>query len=178
MIISCIAAVAKNGVIGRNGELPWHLPADLRRFRRITWGHPVIMGRRTFESIGRPLPGRANVVLSRSGRSEWPGELLVCGSLDAALERLRDAEGRSEVFVIGGGEVYLLALPRTRRLYLTRVEARVDGDARFPDLDPAHWRLTEDTRHAADEHHAFAFRFQTYERTAPPVAPPDGRGPS
>ncbi|MBN1442535.1 MAG: dihydrofolate reductase [Planctomycetes bacterium] len=165
MIVSCIAAVARGGVIGRRGEMPWRLPDDLRRFRAITWGHPVIMGRKTYESIGGPLEGRTNAVLSRSAPRGLPPEVIAADSLDGALERLRGAPGSDEVFVIGGAEVYAAALPRARRLYLTRVDADVEGDARFPEVDFSLWRLARDEPHPADAAHAHPLRFQVYERS-------------
>jgi len=130
MRISIIAAMAENRVIGRAGTIPWDLPGDRRRFRKITWGHPVIMGRRTFESIGRPLPGRKNIVLSRQEGYRAEG-CLVVHDLQAALAAAGEAD---EVFVCGGGELYREALPRAGRLYLTIVHGEVEGDVRFPEV--------------------------------------------
>lgn len=137
MEIALVVAVADNGVIGRAGALPWHLPGDLKRFRTRTLGHHVVMGRRTWESIGRPLPGRTNVVVSRDPTLSLPG-CTVVASLQAAIE-LAAAAGERELFVIGGGELYREALPRADRIYLTRVRAAPDGDAFFPALEPAAW---------------------------------------
>jgi dihydrofolate reductase len=140
--VALIAAVAANGVIGRDNRLPWRLPADLRRFKELTMGHALVMGRRTYESIGRPLPGRVTVVLTRDPAFMAPPGALAARSLEEALAAAAAATpGAGEVFVAGGAEVYAQALPRADRLYLTRVEAEVEGDARFPDLDPARWRL-------------------------------------
>jgi dihydrofolate reductase len=137
MEIALIVAVADNGVIGRAGALPWHLPTDLKRFRARTLGHHVVMGRRTWHSIGRPLPGRTNVVVSRDPTLVVPGATVVA-SLQAAIDLAAAADER-ELFVIGGGELYREALPRADRIYLTRVRAAPDGDAFFPTLDPAAW---------------------------------------
>ncbi len=133
MIVSIIAAVASNGVVGRDGGLPWHLPADLRRFRELTTGHAVIMGRKTFESIGRPLPERRTIVISRSADFHAAG-VTVANSLPAALAL---AAGEDEVFVCGGGEIYCQALPLADRIYLTRLDRPYDGDVRFPDIPAA-----------------------------------------
>jgi dihydrofolate reductase len=160
MILSLIAAVAANGVIGSGGKLPWHLPADLRRFQALTLGHPVIMGRRTWESIGKPLPGRRNFVVSR--RADFRAEgAEVAPSLDEAIARCPEAE---EAFVIGGASLYRDALPRADRLYLTRVHADLPGDVVFPEWDAAAWRLLTEEDHAADATHAHAFSFRVYER--------------
>lgn len=130
MIISIIAAMASNGAIGRDGGLPWHLPADLRRFRELTTGHTVIMGRKTFESIGRPLPERVNIVITRQAGFGEPG-VTVAGSLEEALSM---ASGEGEVFICGGGEIYLQALPLADRIYLTLIDRPFDGDAFFPEI--------------------------------------------
>jgi len=138
--LAVVVAVARNGVIGRGGELPWHIPEDLRHFQRVTTGHAIVMGRRTYESIGRPLPRRRSIVVSRR-----PGLVIegceVAPSVEAAiaLARTTDAEPR----VIGGAGVYAAALPLATRIYLTRVERDVDGDVSFPSLDPAQWREVE-----------------------------------
>lgn len=141
MEINLIAAVADNGVIGRDNRLPWHLPGDLRRFKALTMGHVMVMGRRTWESIGRPLPGRTSVVMSRDPEYRAEGAVVV-HSLDEAI-RVAENGGEEELFVIGGARIYARALPRADRLYLTRVHAEVPGDARFPDIDPARWRRVE-----------------------------------
>jgi len=160
--ITLVAAVARNGVIGRAGALPWRLPADLRRFREVTWGHPVVMGRRTWESIGRPLPGRRNIVVTRRFGYRAPGAE-VAGSPEAALSV---AAGAGEVMVIGGGELYAAFLPLAARILLTEVEAEPEGDAFFPPLAPGEWRETARERHPADPDNPFAYSFVTLERTA------------
>lgn len=149
-----VAAVARNGVIGVDGRLPWRIPEDLARFKRITMGHALVMGRATFESIGRPLPGRTNIVLTRN--EEWSHEgVEVAGSLDAALEIAR-ARGQ-DVFVVGGSEVYQTALDVTDTLELTEVDAAPEGDTWFPNVDWSEWQET-----ARETHEGFSF--VTYER--------------
>jgi len=162
VILSCLAAMAENRVIGRAGRLPWHLPADMKRFKSLTMGHTVIAGRRTYESIGRPLPGRRIIVLSRDGSFTAPG-VLIAASLDEAIEQASRA-GETEAFAIGGEAVYESAIPRTRRLYLTLVRAVVEGDVFFPVDDFSAWRLVERTEHPADAKNAFAMSFLVYER--------------
>ena len=161
-MISIIVAVAENGVIGSDNRLPWHLPDDLKRFKALSLGKPVVMGRRTFESIGKPLPGRANIVVSRQPGLAIAG-VVVASSLDAALAA---AGTVPEVVIIGGAEIFRQALPRTDKIHLTRVHARVDGDVVFPELDPQQWRETAVEHHAADERHHYAFSFVTLQRIA------------
>ena len=159
-MIALIAALDRGRAIGRGGALPWHLPDDLRRFKALTLGKPVLMGRRTAESLGRALPGRENLVLTRSGRAPHAG-MTVVPSLDAALEHAGDRD----LMVIGGGEVYALALPRAETLHLTHVDIEVAGaDAYFPPLLPREWREFARTHHAADARHACAFDFVDYVR--------------
>lgn len=160
--LALIAAVAHNGVIGRGGELPWRIPADLKYFKAITMGKPMIMGRRTFESIGKALPGRANIVVTRSADFS-ADDVEVAGNLDQALE-IAAGTGADEVMVIGGGEIYAAALPRADRLYLTEVHIDAAGDVRFPAFDRAQWReLARDDHAAAGDNPAFSF--VTLERT-------------
>lgn len=158
MRLSAIAALASNGVIGQGNALPWRLPEDLRRFKQLTLGHTLLMGRRTFDSIGRPLPGRTTVVLTRQPGWSHPG-VLVAHDLDEAL-RLAPTP---EVFVAGGAEVYRLALPHTQRLLLTRLHRDYPGDTFFPEVDLSQWRLVEQEHHPASAE-APAFSFLTYER--------------
>jgi dihydrofolate reductase len=162
--ICIVAALARNRAIGRGNRMPWHLPEDLKRFKRLTSGHPVVMGRKTFESIvaatGKPLPLRENIVITRSVDWSCAGCVIV-HSIGAAL----DAAGRSrDVFVIGGAEIYALALPLARHLYLTEIDREFDGDTFFPKFDRAQWReISRDPRPpAADE--GFAYAFVEYER--------------
>ena len=142
MKLSLVWAMAQNRVIGRNNSLPWYLPEDLKYFRRITMGKPVIMGRKTFESIGKPLPGRTNIVITHNPKFQAEGVNCV-HSIEAALglcESLAEIDGTDEAMVIGGAEIYSLALPMADRLYLTQVHADVEGDAFFPELDYSHWQ--------------------------------------
>ena len=157
-----IAAIADNGVIGRGGDLPWRLPEDLKHFKALTRGHAVVMGRRTYESIGRPLPERRNHVLTRNASWSAAGVTRVA-SLDDAIAIARDA-GEQALFVIGGQAVYRDALDRADRLELTRVHAAMEGDAHFPPFDEHAWRLVDEQHHPADDRHAYAITFQRYER--------------
>jgi dihydrofolate reductase len=163
-LVSIVVAVAANGVIGRGNRLPWHLPEDLAHFKRLTLGHPVVMGRRTFESIiaalGKPLPGRTSIVVTRAPGRSLPGAVTV-GSLDAAIAAAGDA---AEVFVIGGAEIYRLALARADRVYLTRIEAAFDGDVTFPALDPAEWREVSRESHPPAGERTFGFTFVRLDR--------------
>jgi dihydrofolate reductase len=161
-MISIIVALAENGVIGSDKRLPWHLPDDLKRFKALSLGKPIVMGRRTFESIGRPLPGRTNIVVSRRPELALEGTV-VAHSLDAALAA---AGAAPEVVIIGGAEIFRQALPRTDVIHLTRVHARVAGDVIFPELDPGEWREIAAEHHAADERHQYAFTFVTLQRAA------------
>lgn len=163
MRLVVIAALDRGGAIGRGNALPWHLPADLRRFKALTLGKPVLMGRRTAESLGRALPGRRNLVLTRSGRVPFDGMEAVA-SLDEALVATGES-GATELCVIGGAEVYALCLPRASRMHLTHVDTTVaDADAFFPGFDSSQWRVTARETHAADGKHAFPFEFVDYER--------------
>jgi dihydrofolate reductase len=152
--------MARNGVIGAKGAIPWHLPNELKRFRSITMGHHLIMGRRTWESIGRPLPGRTSVVVTRQRGYRAPG-VVVAHSLDEAIAR---CGGDDEIFVIGGAELYAQALARATRLYRTLVEADVEGDTWMPELDGSGWRETASESFAADERHAHPYRCSVHER--------------
>ena len=156
-----VAALDRNFAIARDNALPWHLPDDLKRFKTLTLGHPLLMGRRTAESLGRALPGRRNLVLTRSGQAPFAGMEAV-GSVDAALDAARDASA-TRLCVIGGGEVYAACLARATRMFLTHVDTEVDGaDAFFPRFDPAAWSVVAREAHAADGRHAFAFEFVDY----------------
>ncbi|MBI3155086.1 MAG: dihydrofolate reductase [Burkholderiales bacterium] len=157
--LSLIAALAANGIIGAGNALPWRLPEDLKRFKALTLGHPVIMGRKTFESIGRPLPGRRNLIVTRSAGYAAPG-CETAGSLEAALAACRGTT--DEVFVIGGAQLYAQALPLAQRLYLTEIAAEFPGDAHFPAFDKAAWRESARERHRAEA--GWEFDFAVYER--------------
>jgi dihydrofolate reductase len=157
-----IAALDRDFAIGRGNQLPWHLPDDLKRFKALTLGRPVLMGRKTAESLGRALPKRSNLVLTRSGQVPFAGMRAVA-SLDEALRFAADEAG--ELCVIGGGDVFALALPMARRMHLTHVDTRVDGaDAFFPRFDADAWIVEARDRHPADAAHAFAFEFVDYAR--------------
>lgn len=159
MKISLIAAASENNVIGKNGKLAWCLPADLKHFRELTKGHPVIMGRKTYESIGRPLPGRMNIVVTRRDNVKIEG-CTVVRSLNEALQ----ASETSEAFVIGGGEIYKQSLPLASRIYLTRVHAMVEGDVIFPEIDSREWSEISHERHEADAENPHPYTFLVYER--------------
>lgn len=160
--ICLVAAIAANRVIGRNNALPWHLPADLKRFKALTLGHPVLMGRNTHASIGRPLPGRRNLVITRNRGYSAPGCEIV-HSLDAAIATCRGAQ---EIFIIGGAELYRESLPRAQRLEFTEIHAAFAGDARFPEYAPDQWRETGREIHDAEAGVPFRYDFVRYERAA------------
>jgi dihydrofolate reductase len=160
MIRSLVVAMSRNRVIGRDNRLPWRLPADMAYFKRVTLGHPVIMGRKTWESIGKPLPGRKNIVVSRNRDYEAPGAIVV-GSLDEAWKA---AEGATEASVIGGTSLFSEALSKADRIHLTEVQAEVPGDTWFPEFDRSGWSEHEVERHARDERHEHPFRMVVLER--------------
>jgi dihydrofolate reductase len=159
--IAIVAAVAANGVIGRGQRLPWHLPADLQHFKAVTIGKPILMGRRTFASIGRALPGRRNLLLTRTVERAPVTGIEVVHTLDEAIERCTGVE---ELCVIGGADVYREALPRATRLYLTRVHAEIAGDVLFPPMDWSAWQEVARSEHPADARHEYFMSFVTLER--------------
>lgn len=161
MKLSCIVAASRNLVIGRANTLPWHLSADLKRFKQITTGHCVILGRKNYEDIGRPLPNRKNLVLTRKANFEAPG-CEVFGSLAAALEFARNS-GEEECFIVGGAELYRQALPLCERLYLTWVEAELEGDVFLPELGSG-WVQVSEEKFPADERNDYATTFCVLER--------------
>lgn len=171
-MIILIAAVARNGVIGADGKLPWAIPADMQRFKATTMGHPVIMGRTTFQSIGRPLRGRTNIVLTRRRRFA-PGGVAVARDIDAALAIAAARHPGSDVYVIGGAAVYEAFLPLAGRLELTLVDAEPSGDAWFPRWEPHHWRRAATEAHDGDP----PFRFETWTRMSAPSPPITGTWP-
>ena len=156
-----VVAATDSGIIGRDGRLPWHLPDDLKRFKALTIGKPVLMGRKTYASIGKALVDRPNIVLTRNPGWEAP-RVIVVHSLDDALKRARPA---AELMVIGGADVFELCLPRCSRIHLTRVHAELDGDTRFVAPDPSQWREVAREEHAADARHPYPFSFVTLDRT-------------
>ena len=167
MMVSLIWAMSRNRVIGRNNRLPWKLPRDSAFFRTITMGKPVIMGRRTFESVGRPLPGRTNIVLTRSGFAHDSARIVP--DLDAALEMAESQcliDGIEECFVVGGANIYALALPHADRLYETLIDADIEGDTYFPPYDASEFRQVAKEDFDADEEHAFPFSIRVLDRLA------------
>jgi dihydrofolate reductase len=158
MRLSAIVAMAANRCIGKDNTLPWRLPADLKRFKQLTLGHTLIMGRKTYESIGRPLPGRTTIVVTRQ-RDYAPEGVRVAHSLEQALELAR---GDDEVFIAGGADLYRQALERVRRLYLTRIDREYPGDTFFPELELSGWRLVTEEHHPATDTEP-PFSFLTYE---------------
>lgn len=173
MIISIIAALARNRVIGRNGRLPWHLPDDLAFFKQTTMGKPLLMGRRTWESIGRLLPDRPMIVLSRDTEYSAKGCIVVPDWSIALIA----ASTSHEIMVIGGTELYAQALHRADRLYLTRIDADFEGDAWFPEWNETDWRLEWEEAHPTDERHAWPYRFQRWKSIRPEwrLRPPKDR---
>lgn len=169
MRLSLIVAASENGVIGRDNDMPWRLPSDLKRFKKLTMGQPIIMGRKTYLSIGRALPGRLNIVLSRDEAFQAEG-VKVAASLEDALGQAAEAlssneeAGRDECFVIGGAQIYRLALPLADRLYLTRVHAELAGDAYF-EFEPSAWRLVAQEKAVKSDKDSHFMSFMTYERT-------------
>lgn len=163
MSFSIIVAQARNGVIGKKNELPWRLSGDLKRFKALTLGHPVVMGRKTYDSIiariGKPLPDRENIILTRQKDFAAPG-CLVINDLSEIEARARD----QEIFILGGEEVYKLALPKVSKVYLTEIEAEVDGDAFFPKLEESEWKLISEESYPADEKNDYDSKFRIYER--------------
>lgn len=159
-MISIIVAMTENNVIGRDGDMPWRLSSDLRRFKKITMGHHILMGRKTYDSIGRPLPGRTSVVISRSANYDDPN-IRVARSLEKALEI---AAGDDEIFVTGGAQIFELALPMTDRVYLTRIHCTLEGDTHFPGIAWDEWNLVEEEKHKADEKNNHDYSFLTYDR--------------
>ncbi|MCF5899156.1 type 3 dihydrofolate reductase [Aeromonas veronii] len=162
MKISMIAAMAHDRVIGKDNQMPWHLPADLAHFKRVTLGKPVLMGRKTFESIGRPLPGRRNLVISRNPDYQAEG-IEVVGSIEAALALLAGSSVE-ELMVIGGGHLYAEMLPSADCLYLTQIDLAVEGDTRFPAFDDGQWQRIACESHPADEKNPHSYSFETWQR--------------
>ena len=158
--VTLVVAVADSGVIGRDNSLPWHLPDDLKHFKRITLGKPVVMGRKTFESIGKPLPGRHNIVVTRDANYRREG-VTVVHTVDGAL---RAADGAEEIMVIGGADLFRLFLWSATRVHLTRVHGAIAGDIHWAPLDESEWRRSAAEEHAADERHAYAMTFEVWEK--------------
>ena len=163
MIISLVVAASDNNVIGKNNQLLWHLPKDMKFFKNVTWAMPVVMGRKTFESMGsKPLNGRKNIVITR--KANWTADgVSVVNNLDAAIS-LANEWNFKEVFVIGGGEIYLVAFQQANKIYMTRVHAELEGDTYFPVIEKNDWTLVSNVDNPADEKHAYRFSFQLWER--------------
>jgi dihydrofolate reductase len=162
MTISIIVAAATNNAIGKDNQLLWHLPNDMKFFKNTTWGMPVIMGRKTFESLGKPLNGRVNIVITR--QTDWQAEgAVVVNNLTDALFVAQSTDCK-EAFVIGGGEIYHQALAKAQRIYLTRVNTIIEADTFFPEIDPENWHLQSNTDFAADAKHAFPYSFQLWTK--------------
>ena len=163
MIISLVVAASENNAIGKNNQLLWHLPKDMKFFKNVTWAMPVVMGRKTFESMGsKPLSGRKNIVITR--KPDWKAEdVSVVNSVDAAVA-LANELNYKEVFIIGGGEIYMIAFERANKIYMTRVHKELEGDTYFPVIEKNDWKLVNNTDNPADEKHAYAFSFQLWER--------------
>ncbi len=162
MIITLVVAAARNNAIGKDNKLLWHLPNDMRYFKNVTWGFPVVMGRKTFEALGKPLTGRKNIVLTR--QPDWKADGVVAvKSFDDAL-LLANEMGVKELMVIGGGEIYNALIDKARRIHLTRVNADLEGDTFFPEIDPKKWKLVSQKNYEADAKHAYNYSFQVWER--------------
>lgn len=158
MIISLVVAKSKNNVIGKNNQLPWHLPADLKHFKKITMGKPIIMGRKTFDSIGKPLPGRRNIIITRNKNYSAKG-CDIFYSIDEAFNALKN---ETEVMIIGGANLYLQTLMRASCIYLTEIDVTIEGDAFFPALPVNEWKLISEEKFPADEKNSYAYRFQVW----------------
>lgn len=168
MTISMIAAVSKNGIIGRDGDMPWRLSTDLKRFKKVTMGCPIIIGRKTFQTFGGPLPGRQNVVISRSP-FEADG-ITNTHSLEDAIKIASETahnDGKDEVFIAGGGQIYKLGLLLADRLYITHIDAEIDGDTKFPNIDSETWNITHEENVPAGEKDNYATRYVIYDRSEP-----------
>lgn len=162
MIISLLVAASENNVIGRDNKLPWHLPDDLKYFKNLTWAMPILMGRKTFDSIGKALPGRKSIVITRN--KDWQHEGVdAVHSIDDAVEKA-EAYGAKEIFVIGGAEIFRTALPDAGRIYLTRIHQNIDGDVYFPEIDKAKWSLVSERFCEADEKNSYDHTYQIWER--------------
>ena len=162
MIISLVVAAASNHVIGKGGIMPWHLPNDLRHFKNVTWGMPVVMGRKTFDSLGKPLTGRKNIVITR--QEDWKADGAVAvKSMEDALFLVKETDAK-EAMIIGGGEIFKMMFPKADRIYMTRVEADPEGDTFFPEINPTQWRLVSQKNYEADEKNPFNHSFQLWER--------------
>lgn len=162
MIISLVVAAGTNNVIGKGGKMPWHLPNDLKHFKNTTWAMPVIMGRKTFESLGKPLAGRKNIIITRQKNYKPEGAVAVQSLKDALF--VANEMDVKEIFVIGGGEIYKMVWEKANRIYLTRVKMEMEGDTYFPKIDPKEWKLVSQKDFEGDEKNAYPHSFQVWER--------------
>lgn len=164
VVISLIVAADENNVIGHNNHLPWHLPADMKYFKNKTWGSPVVMGRKTFESLGKPLPGRTNIVITRN--ATWAFEKVqVAHSLAEAIAK-GQATGAAEIFVIGGAELFQMVMQQADRIYLTRIHHHFEGDAFFPPMATGNWHLVKQHSYEPDEKNRYPYTFEVWERNS------------
>ena len=162
MIISLVVAAASNDGIGKDNQLPWHLPNDMKHFKNVTWGLPVLMGRKTFDSLGKPLTGRKNIVITR--QADWTATgVSVADSLEKAFEEAKKTDAK-EVMVIGGGEIFRMVFEKAQRIYMTRVHSSPEADTFFPSIDPSQWELVSQKDYEADEKNKFNHSFQLWER--------------
>ncbi len=162
MIKSFVVAASENNVIGMNNQLPWSLPNDLKFFKNTTWAMPVIMGRKTFESTGKPLPGRTNIVITH--REDWKADgVIIVHDMEKALQAAADTDAK-EAFIIGGGEIFKANISKVNKIYITRVHAIVEGDAYFPEIDKTEWKLVSNLDFSADDRHKYAYSFQLWQR--------------
>ena len=162
MIISLIVAATSNNAIGKNNQLLWHLPNDMKFFKNTTWGMPVIMGRKTYEALGKPLPGRINIVISRQPQFNAEG-VIVVQTIEEALQKAAETNCL-ESFIIGGGEIYRQSMEMANRIYMTRVHTELEGDTYFPEIDESNWKKVFNLDFGSDEKHAYPYSFQTWER--------------
>ena len=161
-ILSFLVAAAENNVIGKDNKLPWYLPNDLKYFKNLTWGMPVVMGRKTYESFGKPLRGRRNIVITRN--KDWKGEGIdTVNSVENAIALAKESAVK-EIFIIGGGEIFKTTINKANRIYLTRIHHSFDGDAFFPEINESEWLLIKERNCPADEKNAYAHSFQVWER--------------
>jgi len=160
--ISLLLAADENNVIGKDNSLPWHLPNDLKYFKNLTWGMPILMGRKTYESIGKPLPGRQNIVITRNENFKADG-VAVVRSVETAIDIANDSDIK-EIFIIGGAEIFNTILPKANRVYLTRIHHRFEGDVFFPELQEAEWKLVKQRRGDVDEKNVYPHTFEVWER--------------
>lgn len=162
MTLSLLVAADENNVIGKDNKLPWHLPNDLRYFKNQTWGMPILMGRKTFESIGKPLPGRKTIMITRNQDVQIPG-VDVVHSVESAIEKA-ESYGVKEIFVIGGAEIFRSAFPQAQKIYLTRIHHRFDGDVFFPELAADEWKLVQEHFCSTDDKNPYSHTFQVWQR--------------